>query len=77
MNKIWAGLTDGLEGFHGYRIGDRPMLLLGVLLIILGVLFVAMGLLAEIIVRTYYESQGKRVYRIRDMVASGQEQPNL
>jgi glycosyltransferase involved in cell wall biosynthesis len=76
VNKIWAGLTDGLEGFHGYRIGDRPMLLLGVLLIILGVLFVAMGLLAEIIVRTYYESQGKRVYRIRDIVASGQEQPN-
>jgi glycosyltransferase involved in cell wall biosynthesis len=76
VNKIWAGITDGLEGFHGYRIGDRPMLLLGVLLIILGVLFVAMGLLAEIIVRTYYESQGKRVYRIRDIVASGQEQPN-
>ncbi|MFN2256471.1 MAG: glycosyltransferase family 2 protein [Candidatus Promineifilaceae bacterium] len=69
-HKIWAGVTDGLEGFHGYRIGDRPMLLLGVLLIILGVLFVAMGLLAEIIVRTYYESQGKRVYRIRDYAPS-------
>jgi len=69
-HKIWAGATDGLEGFHGYRIGDRPMLLLGVLLIILGVLFVAMGLLAEIIVRTYYESQGKRVYRIRDYAPS-------
>jgi glycosyltransferase involved in cell wall biosynthesis len=77
MSKIWAGLSGGWEGFHTYRIGDRPMLLLGVLLIILGVLFVAMGLLAEIIVRTYYESQGKRVYRIRDIVASGQEQPDL
>jgi glycosyltransferase involved in cell wall biosynthesis len=73
VSKSWAGLTGGWEGFHAYRIGDRPMLLLGVLLIILGVLFVAMGLLAEIIVRTYYESQGKRVYRIRDYVASGQE----
>ena len=77
ISKIWAGLSGGWEGFHAFRIGDRPMLLLGVLLIILGVLFVAMGLLAEIIVRTYYESQGKRVYRIRDIVASGQEQPNL
>ncbi len=73
-SKIGAGLVGGWEGFHAYRIGDRPMLLLGVLLIILGVLFVAMGLLAEIIVRTYYESQGKRVYRIRDYVPSSQEQ---
>ena len=77
ISKIWAGLSGGWEGFHAYRIGDRPMLLLGILLIILGVLFVAMGLLAEIIVRTYYESQGKRVYRVRDYVASIQEQPDL
>ena len=73
-SKIWAGANGGWEGFHAYRIGDRPMLLLGILLIILGVLFVAMGLLAEIIVRTYYESQGKRVYRIRDNLPSSQEQ---
>lgn len=73
-SKIWAGASGGWEGFHAYRIGDRPMLLLGILLIILGVLFVAMGLLAEIIVRTYYESQGKRVYRIRDNLPSSQEQ---
>lgn len=77
ISKIWAGLSGGWEEFHAYRIGDRPMLLLGILLIILGVLFVAMGLLAEIIVRTYYESQGKRVYRVRDYVASIQEQPDL
>ncbi|MFN2123037.1 MAG: glycosyltransferase family 2 protein [Candidatus Promineifilaceae bacterium] len=75
-SKVWAGLSGGWEGFHTYKIGDRPMLLLGVLLIILGVLFVAMGLLAEIIVRTYYESQGKRVYRIRDYVSNNEEEPN-
>jgi len=63
--KLWAGLTGGYAGFHDYQIGNRPMLLLGVLLIILGVQFVAMGLLAELLVRTYYESQGKRVYRLR------------
>lgn len=76
VSKIWAGLSGGWEGFHAYRIGDRPMLLLGILLIILGVLFVAMGLLAEIIVRTYYESQGKRVYRIQDHVTSDLKQSN-
>ena len=47
---------------------------IGRILIILGVLFVAMGLLAEIIVRTYYESQGKRVYRVRNYISSSQVQ---
>ena len=28
-----------------------------------------MGLLAELVVRTYYESQGKPVYHIREIVA--------
>ena len=75
-SKIWAGISSGWESFHAYRIGDRPMLLLGVLLIILGVLFIAMGLLAEIIVRTYYESQGKRVYRVRDYIINNEEEPD-
>ncbi len=72
-SKIWAGLSGGWQGFHAYTIGDRPMLLLSILLIILGTLFVALGLLAELIVRTYYESQGKRVYRVGDYVPSSQE----
>ena len=72
-SKIWAGLSGGWQGFHAYTIGERPMLLFGILLIILGALFVALGLLAELIVRTYYESQGKRVYRVGDYVPSSQE----
>ena len=45
-------------------IGDRPLVLLGILLTIMGMQFVTMGLLGEILVRTYHESQGKPVYRI-------------
>jgi hypothetical protein len=30
-----------------------------------GVLCILMGLLAEMVVRTFYESQGKRVYLVR------------
>lgn len=67
--KIWAGLTGGWPAFHDYRIGDRPLLLLAVLLMILGMQFLVMGLLAELIVRTYYESQDKPVYHIREIVA--------
>lgn len=68
FSKLWAGVSGGWNGFHDYQIGERPLLLLGVLLVILGVQFVALGLLAELIVRTYYEAQGKTVYYIREIV---------
>ncbi|MGQ9610365.1 MAG: glycosyltransferase family 2 protein [bacterium] len=45
-----------------------PMLLLGVLLILVGVQLITMGLLGEIIVRTYYESQNKAIYVIRETI---------
>jgi glycosyltransferase involved in cell wall biosynthesis len=66
--KIWAGIQDGAEGFRSVQIGDRPLLTLSVLLIILGVQFIVMGLLAELVVRTYHESQDKPIYYIRDML---------
>ena len=49
-------------------IGGRPLLLLGVLLVIIGAQFITMGLLGEILVRTYYESQGKPTYLIREVL---------
>lgn len=52
-----------------YRsIGDRPLLLLGILLIFTGVQLVTLGLLAEMQARTYHESQDKPVYVIRDVL---------
>ncbi len=47
-------------------IGDRPLTLLAILLTMLGVQLVTTGLLAEIVTRTYYESQGKRIYTVRE-----------
>ena len=73
FSKIWAGIQGGWIGFHAYQIGERPLLLLGVLLVILGVQFIVMGLLAELIVRTYYETQGKSVYYIRQFIPSEKE----
>ncbi|HQF71641.1 MAG TPA: hypothetical protein PLH39_10220, partial [Promineifilum sp.] len=66
--KVWAGITGGLAGFNAMRIGDRPLLLLAVLLVIIGVQFVVMGLIAELTVRTYYETQDLRVYRVREII---------
>ena len=52
----------------GQPIGERPMLLLSALLVIVGVHFVTIGLLGELLVRTYHESQGKRIYAIREIL---------
>jgi len=62
---------SGLKVVYGYRyqIGDRPLLMLSVLLVMIGVQFLAMGLLGELIVRTYYESQGKPTYHIRTVLS--------
>lgn len=54
--------------FAGVGLSDRPLLLLAVLLIFMGVQFVTMGLLAEIVVRTYHESQEKPIYYVRKVI---------
>jgi glycosyltransferase involved in cell wall biosynthesis len=54
--------------FFEQPIGDRPLLLLGILLIFLGVQFVSLGLIAEVQARTYHESQDKPTYVIRETV---------
>jgi glycosyltransferase involved in cell wall biosynthesis len=58
-----------LKVIYGYRykIGDRPLLMLAVLLVIIGVQFVMMGLLGEIVVRTYHEAQSKPIYYVRSV----------
>lgn len=48
-------------------IGNRPMLLLGILLVFTGVQLLTLGLLAELQARTYHESQGKPTYTIREV----------
>lgn len=49
----------------GENIGDRPLLMLGVLLLVLGVQFVSTGLIADMVMRTYHESQNKPIYHVR------------
>ncbi len=54
-----------IEWFAGSPIGQRPLLLLGTLLIIVGVLLVGMGLLGEMLVSTYHEGQRKPLYVLK------------
>jgi glycosyltransferase involved in cell wall biosynthesis len=47
-------------------IGDRPLLMLGILLVVLGVQMVTSGLVADMVMRTYHESQEKPIYYVRE-----------
>ena len=73
------GVTMGLLGaiicaylayvrLFGYQSADRPILQLGILLVFTGVQLLTMGLLAEMLARTYHESQNKPIYVIREIL---------
>ncbi|NJL40670.1 MAG: glycosyltransferase family 2 protein [Leptolyngbyaceae cyanobacterium SM1_4_3] len=49
-------------------IGDRPLLILAVVLFLTGVQLFSFGLLAELSMRTYHESQGRPIYRVREVI---------
>ena len=52
--------------FYGVQLSDRPLLLLAVLLVMVGIQLISMWLLGEMLVRVYYESQGKQIYTVRE-----------
>lgn len=57
--------------FLSIPMGNRPLLMLAALLILIGLQFICFGLLAEILVRTYHESQNKKIYTVRRVVTLG------
>lgn len=50
----------------GHEIGGRPLLILGITLVIGGIQLITIGIVAELIVRTYYESQDKKTFRVKE-----------
>lgn len=50
-----------------------PLMLLAVALLVSGVQFISMGLLGEIVARTYYESQNKPIYSLREFKSHREE----
>ncbi|MBL7846809.1 MAG: glycosyltransferase family 2 protein [Cyclobacteriaceae bacterium] len=49
----------------GQDIWGRPLMILGVLLVLAGIQFLTFGLLAELMMRSYYESTRKKIYTIK------------
>lgn len=56
-----------IKFFFDQNIGDRPLLILAVLLILTGVQLFCFGLVTELLMRTYHESQRRPIYRIRNI----------
>jgi glycosyltransferase involved in cell wall biosynthesis len=64
---IGAYLTV-IKFLYGAALAERPLLLFAILLVMVGVQLITMGLLGELVVRTYHESQGKRIYVVREVL---------
>ena len=58
----------------GQDIWGKPLLILGVLLLLGGIQLVTIGIMAEFLMRTYYESQQKKPYRVRHVTTFKQDQ---
>lgn len=51
-----------MKYFDGIFMTGNPFLLLSAMLVFIGVQFISIGLIGELMSRTYFESQGKRIY---------------
>jgi glycosyltransferase involved in cell wall biosynthesis len=56
----------------GQDIGNRPLLIFGVMFILAGIQLFTIGIVMELLIRTYYESQSKRPYRIKNVIIGGE-----
>jgi len=66
-----AGVSQGWLSylFSQTSLVERlPMLVLGVLLLLTGIQLISVGLISELVIRTYYESQNKPIYVIKEIL---------
>jgi glycosyltransferase involved in cell wall biosynthesis len=75
LGILAAFLGSVIVAYLGYvrlilqrSIAERPLLLLGILLLVVGVQFITMGLLGELVVRTYHETRNRPTYVVREIL---------
>jgi glycosyltransferase involved in cell wall biosynthesis len=72
-STVCGGGILGWLAFHKFSSGGNivlehgPLMLAGGLLLLAGLMMFSTGLLGEILMRTYFESQGRRIYAIRQI----------
>lgn len=57
----------------GHNIWNRPILILGLILVLGGIQFITIGIIADINMRTYFESQNKKTYNVRKIFQGRRE----
>ena len=67
----------GLKLFYGVSFITTPLPLMVVMTFMIGMMCILLGLLAEMITRTFYESQGKTIYNVRSVRNMEQALPTI
>ncbi len=65
---VFAFVMKYLDWPHHADFVQTPLPVLTMVMLVLGIQFFLMGLLAEMLVRTYHESQAKRIYAVRERI---------
>jgi glycosyltransferase involved in cell wall biosynthesis len=71
--SLVAGIWAVLRKLGGESFIRNPLLIIAIVMFAVGVQFILMGLLAEMLVRTYHESQAKPIYVIRERLGFREE----
>ncbi|SIR20145.1 hypothetical protein SAMN05880592_1121 [Bosea sp. TND4EK4] len=64
---LWMKIVEGISMIL------TPMPVLSAMLFLLAVMTILLGILAEILVRTYFESQGRHAYHVRGTINMGEK----
>jgi glycosyltransferase involved in cell wall biosynthesis len=64
---VLINLYVGFLKLQGQDIWGKPLLILGLMLVLGGIQLITIGIVVEIMMRTYFESQQKRPYKVRNI----------
>lgn len=74
---LLGGVVINLYLFYlkilGQDIWGKPLMVLGVILFVTGFQLITIGIIAEMLMRTYFESQKKKHYKIKSITKGGEE----
>lgn len=77
LGALLSGLAVLYQKFlsaSNLSMNRNPLLVLTAMLITASIQFILMGLLAELLVRTYHESQGRKIYMIEKILESKKQE---
>jgi hypothetical protein len=66
---VWKITGHDIIADHG------PLMMAGALLLVVGIMMFSTGLLGEMLMRTYFESQGRRIYAVREVRSRKESSP--